>query len=384
MREIVAFFGFATVGATTLSCVSDVVLPNHQVTATCGNGVIEQGETCDVVGSAGCVACNVVPGWTCTTTSCTATCGDGVIADDAACTISRRDTTVCNMTGYWAARQSTYLREPILNGVQVSSNWFFFRLAQDEVASGGESFRVVDALDCGILVTGSATVRYTPGSLRAIANASGMDGKGVGGHAARRGIARGVPGGGCFVSFDRWYAVRGLTPAFLPGDFLAKPELSSLPALPAVADPGVAAPTTPPGVTDPDADTLPGLGFQIEGIVSGVRSSVQRDWKEFTMPPGASVPASAMSFVIPGAFDLQESILRVTECGNGCGLLGSIARVAQDIPARIELSFIGLNLDGPRVRQVARRAPGIDVNDDLTTCANVRLLMPHDPSTPSP
>jgi len=289
------------------------------------------------------------------------------------------------MTGYWAARQSTYLREPILNGVQVSSNWFFFRIAQEQDGDG-DRFRVLEALDCGILVTGSVTVRYTPGSLRAINNASGMDGKGPGGHSARRGVSRDVPGAGCFVSFDRWYAVRGLDPSFLPASpdgFAARPELADLPALPSVADPGAPLPTAPAGSTDADGDGIPGLGFQIEGIVSGVRSSVQRDWKEFTLPPGSSIPASAMSFDIPGTFDLQESILRVTECGNGCGLLSSLARVAKDLPARINFSFVGRAIDGPRVRQIAHRELGADDNEDLATCARVRLMLPHDPSTPA-
>lgn len=357
--------------ALTAACVNDVVLPDEMTTAVCGNGVVELGEECDVA-SPGCVACTVAPTWTCDEAGCTLACGDGVVSDDPQCGSPRRE-AACDMTGYWAIRQSTYLRETILGGLQVSSNWFFFRFAQE-----GDSFRVLDALDCGIEVTGSATVRYTPESLRAILQTSGMDGKT--GRPARRGTSR-AAAGGCAVTFERWYAVRGVTDAFLPADPTSTPELSTLTPLPAVKDP-VAGTETPAGAIDPDGDGLPGLAFQIEGIASGVRNSAQRDYKEYATPPGAAVPAAAMSFDLPGAFDLQESILRVTECGTACGLLATSARVAKDIPPRITFSFVGRDIAGPRVSQVARRAPGESVDDDLVTCANVRLLIPHDPEAP--
>lgn len=355
----------------TAACVEDVVLPDAEVTAECGNGIVEPGEGCDVT-SPGCVACTVAPAWTCTADGCTTTCGDGVLGSDATCSSPRREAD-CAMTGYWAARQTTYLREPILGGLQVSSNWFFFRVEQE-----ADAFQVREALDCGILVTGSATVRYTPESLRSIIHGSRMDGGGD--RPARGGTSRAVPGG-CAVSFDRWYAVRGASDAFLPSDFLAKPELASLPALPSVKDP-VATTESPAGAIDPDGDGLPGLSFQVEGLASGVRNSAQRDWKEFSTPAGASVPAGAISFGVPGAFDLQENVLRVSECGTACGLLTSVARVAQDIPPRIVFSYVGRDLGGPRVSEVARRAPREDIAEDLATCANVRLILPHDPAAP--
>ncbi len=353
------------------ACVHDVVLPDPEISATCGNGVVEPGESCDVA-SEGCIECRVVPTWTCTKDGCSTTCGDGVIGTGPSCASPRREAE-CETTGYWAARQSTYLREPILGSVQVTSNWFFFRLEQE-----GDGFVIRESLDCGLLVTGSATVRYMPSSLRSILHGSAMDGSS--GRPARKGTARAVPGG-CAMSLDRWYAVRGVTDAFLPADFLAKPDLASLPPLPAVKDP---ASTTeyPEGATDPDGDGAPGLAFQVEGLAKGVRNSAQRDWKEFATPEGGSVPAGALRFVVPGGFDLQENVLRVSECGTSCGLLRSLARVAKDIPPRIELAYVGRAPDGVRVRQVMRNVPRADVDDDLATCANVRLILPHDPSVP--
>lgn len=359
------------VALVSAACVDDVVLPSAEVTAECGNGVVEPGEACDVP-SPGCVACAVVPTWSCTKSGCTTTCGDGVIGSGASCASPKRE-AACDLSGYWAARQSTYLRETILGGLQVSSNWFFFRLEQE-----GERFRVAEALDCGIFVSGAASVRYTPAGLRAVLYANRMDGEP--GRPARGGTSRVVPGG-CAVALDRWYAVRGLASTFLPADFTAHPDLASLPPLPTVKDP-VATSERPEGAIDPDGDGIPGLAFQISGLAAGVRNSAQRDWKEFATPTGASVPAHAMTIVIPGAFDLQESVLRVTDCGSACGLLASVARVAQDIPARLALTWVGRTLDGPRTRSVVHAAPRADVDADLATCAAARLLLPHDPSVP--
>lgn len=352
-------------------CVEDVVLPDQVASSECGNGLVEPGEGCDVA-SPGCVACEVAPTWTCTPEGCRSKCGDGVIGSGDACSAPRRESD-CSMTGYWAAREAQYLREPILSGLQVSSNWYFFRVEQE-----GDEFRVREALDCGILVTGSATVRYTPESLRSIIHANRMDGGGE--RPPRGGTSRAVPGG-CAVSFDRWYSVRGASEAFLPADFSAKPALSALPALPSVKDP-LSMAESPAGATDPDGDGVPGLSFQIAGLASGIRNAAQRDWKEFVTPDGASVQAGSLSFLVPGSFDLQENVLRVTECGTSCGLLMSVARIAPDLAPRIEFAYVGKDLHGERVSEVAKNAPRTNVEDDLATCANVRLLLPHNPAAP--
>jgi len=351
----------------TIGCVHDIVLPDQEVTALCGNGIVEPGETCDLA-SPGCVECTVAPTWTCSASGCTTTCGDGVVGGDASCSSPRRE-DACTMTGYWAVRESTYLREPILKGLQSSSNWYFFRIEQV-----GDVFTVREAIDCGILVTGNATARYTPASMKVILHAGPMSGSA--GRPARRGGARSVAGG-CAVSFDRWYSVRGASDAFLPDDFLARPALATLPPLPSVKDP-TSGLESPAGATDADADGIPGLSFRVEGLAAGIRNAAQRDWKEFATPDGAAVPANALSFRVPGSFELQENVLRVTECGTACGLLTSVARVAQDVTPSITFYWVGRDLDGPRVRQVAKKAPGTSVEDDLTTCANVRLLLPHE------
>lgn len=352
----------AVVAAASIAgCASDVVLPDAVVEPVCGNGVVEAGEQCDV-DSPGCASCAVVPTWTCQGASCAPICGDGVT-----CGTPRRERD-CDVTGYWAARETNGTRESVLGSLQTASNWFLYRLEQV-----GEDFVVAESLDCGVRVTGTATVDYTPGTLRGLLYRSRMDAASPRG--PRRGRAR-PESGGCAISLDRWYKVRGLSEGYLPPDFAEKPPLSSLTPLPAVAD-AVTNREFPAGAEDPDGDGLPGAAYQVAGIANGVRNSAQRDWKEFGTLPGTTVPAGTLSFELPGAFELEESILRVTDCGTSCGLLTAAARVAEDVTPRLVLAYLGASLGGPRVSQVVAGPPRQSLEADLTTCARVRLVLPH-------
>jgi hypothetical protein len=360
--------------AAALACAKDVALPDTGTEPVCGNGVVESGEACDT-DSPGCVDCEVAPGWTCPKNLCRQTCGDGVVGTGADCANPHRD-TACDMTGYWAVSEADYTCDDIFHQPQVSSNWRLYHFVQT-----GNAFQVDQALDCGIHVTGSATVDYTPGSQAAVLYLTAMDGS-DGVHPARQGTSQ-ATAGGCAVTLDRWYDVRGAEESYLPADFSTSPALSALAPLPNVSDPvdgddGVGA---VPGATDPDGDGFGGLAFQINGIVSGVRDSAQRDWKEYATT-GSPVPAAALTFDVPGAFALQENILHVSDCGTACGLLATGA-TASTAPGRITFSFIGKTLGSSRVAATVVGPPRQSVTTDLATCANVSQALPHDATAPS-
>jgi hypothetical protein len=362
--------------AALVACAHDVVLPSTEYEPVCGNGVLEVGESCDVQ-SAGCVSCAIVPDWTCSQAppGCSQICGDGVVSSGPGCAAPTRDTQ-CDMTGWWAARETDYERDSVLNHIQVSSNWELFEFTQT-----GDTFVVTQELDCGVHVTGSETVDYTPGTLSAIRYLNRMDGMGT--HPARQGTSVAV-GGGCNVSFDRWYDIRGGVDSLLPADFSTMPALNTLPALPIVADPVDAGPTdmnSPPGATDPDGDGIPGMGFQLTGLVNGVRDSVQRDYKGYASTTPAE--AAALSFEVDGEFDLQESVMAVTNCGTGCPLGAELATAAGGTPHHITFAFIGKTYGSVRVTPVVVNTLRADLTDDLATCANVKLVLPHDGSIPS-
>lgn len=350
------------------ACVEDVVLPDVDIggsAAICGNGVREPGEACDLQ-SPGCVNCNVVPNWSCTDATCVATCVDG--GADGGCEQAVR-VNPCDMTGYWASREQNAARDNVIGSVQTSSNWFLLRLVQD-----GDTFHVAESLDCGVHVTGSVTVDSTAGTLSSSMYLNRMDGQG--GRPARGGVSK-LVGDTCQVSFERFYKVRGVNDSFLPADFSTHPTLASLPALPKSSDP-VKDTSTPAGTTDPDGDGIPGTSFRITGFVSGVRNSAQRDWKEFATTPDAGVTPGATEFSVPGSFDLEESVLRVTQCGGACGLIASAASAAPDIGGKIALSFLGRTADAPAAATIIAGPPRSNLDLDLKTCEQVRLLIPHE------
>ncbi len=359
------------VSAMLLACAHDVVLPDLTVAATCGNGVTQANEECDVV-SPGCVNCKVQPEWTCTAKGCTPLCVDGVVGTAGGdCTNPTRD-SACDLTGYWAIRESTYLRDQVFGGVQVSSNWYLY-----EVAQTASSFSIAASLDCGVHVSGSATIDYPPSTERSLIWQNAEDGS-DGARGPRQGTST-ANAGGCAVSLGPWYFVRGVTTSYLPDAFASDVPIESLPPLPSVADP-VNGNIFPAGATDPTTIGIPGVGTLVSGLAPGVRYAAQRSTTSFSA--GATVAAGALTFAVPGTFDVQENVLRVAECGAACALLTSVATAAMDLPPHATWYFIGKTLGSARVAPIVLAAPRVDIDLDLATCANVVSLLPHDGTVP--
>ena len=360
--------------ALLVGCVQDRVLPNEPDEAECGDHIVASTEDCDTDGP-GCSSCHVVPGWQCIANDCNPLCGDGILGDGPTCQNARK-AEACDMTGYWVTRETAFTRDAVLNEIQTTSAWFIYRFSQQ-----GNDFQVEQALNCGVRTTGSATVEATGGSLRALLYSTAL------GPNTPRGPRRGTfapDGAGCALTFERWYNGRGILDTLLPADFRVKPDLDALPAIPFESNP-----TNPTqsdsalfaaGADDAEHDGIPGMAFRITGIAAGVRNSAQRDYKEYATLPGLPVPKNTILMTVPGAWDLQESVLRVTDCGLSCGLVSSRAFVAKDHPPRIVFRFLGKSLSGPAVSAVVKGNLGDSVEADLGTCGNVRNALPHDPS----
>jgi len=363
----------ACLAALATSCAEDDVPVDADTEAECGNGVIEPGEQCDLE-SAGCVGCAVTPGWTCDATTCAMMCGDGVVGSGPSCADAKRDTD-CDVTGYWAARETDYTRDTVVGALQTSSTWMLYRFLQ-----AGDAFEVTEQLECGVHVTGSVTVDGTGGTLRTLVYRNRMDAKSP--HGPRRGTSRAIAGG-CAMTFDRWYKARGVSEAdFLPRDFASRPALSDLPPLPTVDD--MIKGPLPASAEDWDGDGIGGIAYRLSGFVHGVRNAVQRDFREFASTDARPIPARALVIRVPGAFDLQEKVLRTSECGSLCSLAATPANAARDVLGRMTLSFIGKTPGSARVTSVVARTPRESLEDDLATCARVRQLLPHDVSAPTP
>lgn len=369
-RALPLAFLFAVLVA---GCAKDTVGPDIGDPAVCGDGIVESGETCDV-SSPGCVDCQVVAGWTCDATTCRKICGDGVVGTGPNCANPQRD-TACDMTGYWAEREADWSRDAVVGSLQAQSDWHLYHLTQQ-----GDSFVVDGEIDCGLLVTGAATVQFSPATLKGLIYLNRMDGlpdpvDGVV-HPARRGTSKQVAGG-CAITMERHYIQRGLDESWLPTDFNAGVALSDLAPLPKVNDP-VNGTEWPKGVTDPDGDGIPGAAFQVTGTIHGTRNSVQRQWRQYATLAGHPAPAHALLLKIPGNYDLEENVLRVTNCGSqtNCSLLASGSHTANDVQPFVVLKFLGRTLGSPNVSAVVTGPLRQNIADDLATCANVRKVLP--------
>jgi hypothetical protein len=375
----------SAIGAT--GCEKDVVLPSVVVPAVCGNFILEEGEQCDVA-SPGCIGCRVAPEWTCPGNVCSVDCNDPGVNPGISCA----RVASCNMEGYWAVRETDYTA-PGEHVLQTSTQWYLYHLTQPP---GADRYSIDTALDCGIHVTGVATVDYTPNTEKFLMYKSGIDGSPDG---PRQGTAEQLNGGLCNVSLDRFFFVRGATSDFLP----AKSEFdidASLP--PAATLPWLGAPplpAQPPGTnlayqknipagsvnTNGDAGGVyPGGAFQISGTINGLRHSAQRDYKGYAST--SPVPPNSLSFTFPGNYSLQESVLSVTDCLDKgstilCGLLATIAFPALDKAPFVTFSFIGSDLTSSRTSSVIVGTPKkTGYPNDLATCGNILLILPHDGS----
>lgn len=366
----------ATLGVTASSgCEHDVVLANQVIASTCGNGVTEANEECDVA-SPGCVNCQVQPEWTCTRTGCIPLCTDGVVGTGPDCDNPHRD-TACDLAGFWGVRETAFFRDDALGEIQVSSQWYLYEISQT-----ADAFMIVSELDCGVHVTGPViTVDYPEATLRGVIWLNPEDGTDpIRGN--RHGTSAEVSGG-CSITLDRWYFVRGATEAYLPTSFTSEQPLGSLPPMPTVDSP-VNSNIFPAGATDPTTIGIPGIGTVLSGLGYGLRYAAQRTWGEFATT--SSIPASTLTVVVPGAFDVNENVLRVIECGDACDALtiGAGAATNAYLAPFVTMQFIGKTLGSARVAPIVAAAPRNDVTLDLQTCSTIRAMLPHDGTVPTP
>lgn len=355
------------------ACAKDIVIPADSTEAVCGDGILATTEECDGT-FPGCNLCRVVPGWQCNGNDCHPICGDGsdgIVGNGPTCEGAHK-VEACDMTGYWIARETTFARDAVLGEIQTTSAWYVYHATQT-----GESFEIVESLWCGVRVTGSATVEPTAAALRGLLyrNDMGKTGK----HGPRRGTFK-QEGSGCAYSIQRWYNSRGVVDALLPNDFNLEPDLATLPAMPEEVNPIEPTGQSLAGSDDPDSDGVAGASYRLTGIAGGIRSSAQRDYAEYATNVGTPTAGNAIIFVVPGAFDLQESILRVSDCGLSCGLAAAKAYVAKEKTPRSTLRYLGRTLDGPTAKAIIKGPLRVDPAVDLATCGTVRSALPHDPA----
>jgi hypothetical protein len=360
------------------------VLPGKR---NCGNGVREPEEQCDV-DSPGCVSCKEARGYRCRDNVCNEFCGDGIVVggeecdppDGKACDTSCRKSVAreepCSLAGHWILRQTDFSVASVgTKGLQASTNWFYWEVEQD-----GDKWAVKNGLFCGIVVTGSVNVRLADSSTRALMHENFQGASNT--HGGRTGTMR-EEGEGCYLDTSRFYFVRGGSDALLPANFADAPALETLPPLPSSNDLYDASKGGDLAqATDPENDGIPGVNYEVTGLVNGVRSVTQRDWSEYATDATHAIAQFAPEFVARSDFRNQEKILHVTcAAGGQCPLLEAGSQPSLDKPGRVLFRYIGGSLDAARASGIVVGTPGEDEVMDFETCKNIQKQIPHDPSS---
>jgi hypothetical protein len=256
----------------------------------------------------------------------------------------------CDMSGLWMVKQLT--RSEALGLGQFANYYYFFELSQD-----GEGVTVVSQMDCNIFVEGSVEVTITEATRRSLMTHNDQR--------SRRATMRRQDDTHCALAFERFWSVRGADEAkFTPVPRNSKETVAELRTRLPLPTAQMRA-----GAEDWEDDGQPGIAWQINGIASGTRNTVQRDYTEWFTDDAHTVTPTRdfrTPLVLRSSFDNDENVINATS-----GLVGSLAVADQRAEHRVTFSFLGRDADDARARAV------LD-DDPLVTCNHIVSALPHE------
>jgi hypothetical protein len=235
----------------------------------------------------------------------------------------------CDLSGRWLV--TLHLVTDAIGQQQTVHSYLYY-----EIEKQAEGFSITKGLHCGddAVAEGLFAVKADfrkawPSAIPRVSYAG-------------RPVSSTPAGGGCQVTFAKWYTVRGAS-------------------YPHYIDPAIPLPTidqpasgTTPGWEDWDEDGRPGITGLISGTVTGKVFVAPRIWNELA----GTVPETGDRFELPVAWNQEYNMLGY----DGTELLASDAVRAAD----------------PRLHfaELARLAPDRVTGDDLAICSAVVELAP--------
>lgn len=254
----------------------------------------------------------------------------------------------CDLTGVWIARQITV--SEAISVPAYSNNWYYL-----ELTHSGTAVEVTKHFDCGIEVLGAVTVTLPRSALEAQLTHNVQTG---------RKLTMVKEGSSCHLESQRFWSIRGADEnMYLPeGDRSSEMDVRAVAA-------SLPLPTAdkPAGAIDPDGDGKPGLAFEITGLISGTRNSVQRDWTRWFSDTGYEIAPSndwPSDLNIRADFDNEESVLDPRE-----GLLSSGSTPKAGAKHTLRLRFLGRDSSDARVTAIVK--PGL-----VDTCYAIQDALP--------
>ncbi len=270
--------------------------------------------------------------------------GDG---DDEPTTVAKD--ADCDLNGVWAARQVA-VSTALGIAPQYASSWYYYEFAQD-----GEDVVVKKHFDCGVHVKGSVTVVTSRATTEALMKRNLQAGR-------RKGTMKKV-NGKCEFHLERFWSIRGANEAkYRPTGAATSEAISAL----KVSNP-LPTKNNTDGAEDWENDGQLGVAWQVTGIASGTRNSVQRDWTEwFTDSEFTITPATdwTSDIVTRARFDNEENVLAPTE-----GLLTELSQPNVSAKHTLTLRFLGRTKSDARAKELLKA-------DDFDTCKAFQSALP--------
>ncbi|HKP56883.1 MAG TPA: hypothetical protein VJV78_09185 [Polyangiales bacterium] len=253
----------------------------------------------------------------------------------------------CDFTGVWIAKQLTV--SEALGLPQTSNSWLYLELQQT-----GHDVVVTKSLECGVEVRGTATVTLSRATLESALLTNSQVG--------RKATLKKVDGK-CAFETKRFWKVRGADEQrFLPNG--GRDSMDEIPK--AAMDKPLPTATKTDGAVDTEGDGKLGMAFQVSGIITGVRNSVQREWSTWFTKPGFEIQPSndwPNELTIAADFDNEEAILSPSS-----GLLAASGQPARGAPHQLKLRFLGRDRSDPRAAAIMKA-------NDIDTCFAIQDAM---------
>jgi hypothetical protein len=254
----------------------------------------------------------------------------------------------CDFSGIWIGKQVTV--SEALGLPQSSNNWYYLEFKQS-----GTALEVSKHFDCGIEVSGSATVTLSRKTVEGLIPHNVQTGR-------KATLVK--EGDKCKLEVARFWSIRG-------GDearFLPNATRDSADSVDKVAtDKPLPTAQNTDGAVDTEQDGKLGVAFQVSGIITGTRNVVQRDWTRWFTEPGFEITASpdwASDLAVRADFDNEESILDPTS-----GLLVSGSAPRAGAKHVLRLRFLGRTSTDPRVTAIVKAT-------DVDTCFAIQDALP--------
>jgi len=268
----------------------------------------------------------------------------------------------CDLNGLWIAQQITVATA--LGAPQYGNVWSYLEIQHD-----GADFKLSQQFDCGGQVKGTLNVTLREATTRVLMRHNRQ--------AGRRGTMKKGTSGTCELVLERFWGIRGAIEAnFIP----AAGRTSSADLTQVQMERPLPKTATPTGAEDWDGDGHQGIGWDVAGVVTGRRHSVQRDWSSwFTDAAYTITPAMNWTTdIMPRAeADLEDSVFDTEPPGNLLLAAGAVADI-RNVNNRVILRFLGRNASDPRVAAIPITGTDPDGNaaSALLTCSAIQAAMP--------